>query len=353
MKIAIFTSIDEDTNFHIISDLKRFFKKEWSSVDIYNNNLTVDTVKNLKKISKEIDAIVFLIDNAQDGKYFFNLGFSAGFSIYKKPILFVCLDNDNNHPICCHGGLLFHIYDLLGHEESSKEFLNFYFKNDMEEFWISYAKYITLIFNKNFEIGLIQLQDSDIKKNMAYDNLDDFPRKHLDIHVLKNTTNNFSDYHDTIFKKLYPKLYPTVFMKKIFISYSKKDNRYKEALLNHLEGLRGTIITWNDADLLAGEAWDERIKEELEQADIVLYLVSANSIATGYIKNVELPLIKERCESGKCKLVPIIVSACHWTALDFAKMNALPNKGVAVRDKSWGNQDVAWTTVVQQLEKIV
>lgn len=142
-------------------------------------------------------------------------------------------------------------------------------------------------------------------------------------------------------------------MKKIFISYSKKDKRYKEALLNHLEGLRGKIITWNDADLLAGEDWDERIKEELEQADIVLYLVSANSIATGYIKNVELPFIKERCESGECKLVPIIVSKCHWTALDFAKKNALPNKGVAVRDKSWGNQDEAWTTVVQQLEKIV
>ncbi|MSP28575.1 MAG: hypothetical protein EXR80_09290 [Methylococcales bacterium] len=64
-------------------------------------------------------------------------------------------------------------------------------------------------------------------------------------------------------------------------------------------------------------------------------------------------MIQERCESGECKLVPIIVSSCHWTALDFAKKHALPNKGVAIRDKSWGNQDEAWTTVVQQLEKIV
>jgi internalin A len=32
-------------------------------------------------------------------------------------------------------------------------------------------------------------------------------------------------------------------MKKIFISYSKHDKRYKQALLKHLEGLRGKIIT--------------------------------------------------------------------------------------------------------------
>ena len=142
-------------------------------------------------------------------------------------------------------------------------------------------------------------------------------------------------------------------MKKIFISYSKKDNRYKKALINHLQGLRGKIITWNDSDLLAGEDWGDKIKEELNASDIVLYLVSANSIATDYIQKIELPLIQERCENGECKLVPIIVSACHWTALDFAKKNALPNKGVAVRDKSWGNQDEAWATVVKQLEKIV
>jgi internalin A len=117
--------------------------------------------------------------------------------------------------------------------------------------------------------------------------------------------------------------------------------------------LRGKIITWNDADLLAGEDWDESIKDELNKADIVLYLVSANSMAVAYIHKVELPLVEERCNKGDCKLVPIIVSSCHWTQLDFAKKNALPNKGVPIRDRSWGNQDVAWTAVIKQLEKIV
>ncbi|MDD1607704.1 MAG: TIR domain-containing protein, partial [Methylococcaceae bacterium] len=142
-------------------------------------------------------------------------------------------------------------------------------------------------------------------------------------------------------------------MKKIFISYSKHDKRHKNNLIKQLTGLRGKVITWNDADLLAGEDWDERITEELQQADIVLYLVSANSMATEYIQKVELPLIQERCERDECRLVPIIVDFCHWTALDFAKKNALPNKGTPVTDSAWKNQNQAWMTVIQQLEKIV
>jgi hypothetical protein len=70
-------------------------------------------------------------------------------------------------------------------------------------------------------------------------------------------------------------------------------------------------------------------------------------------KRYKIPLIQKRCERGECKLVPIIVSACHWTRLDFANKNALPNKGVAVRGRIWQNHDEAWTTVIQQLEKII
>ncbi|MGZ5008778.1 MAG: toll/interleukin-1 receptor domain-containing protein, partial [Methylobacter sp.] len=139
-----------------------------------------------------------------------------------------------------------------------------------------------------------------------------------------------------------------------FISYSKHDNKHKETLLKHLTGLRNRLITWNDRDLLAGEDWDDRIKQELHQADIVLYLVSHHSIATGYIQNVELPLIEARCNDGECKLVPVIVDFCRWEKLDFAKYNALPEKGVPVTDtKHWVNENQAWLAVVKGIEKLL
>ncbi|MBT9099851.1 TIR domain-containing protein [Methylovulum psychrotolerans] len=141
---------------------------------------------------------------------------------------------------------------------------------------------------------------------------------------------------------------------KIFISYSKHDIHHKDTLLKHLSGLRGKIITWNDQDLRGGEEWDDRIKEELNKADIVLYLVSAHSMATEYIQNTELPLVEARCHNGECKLIPVIVGFCHWTDLDFAKYNALPNKGVPVVDKKqWSSEDEAWLKVVEGVRRLV
>ena len=141
---------------------------------------------------------------------------------------------------------------------------------------------------------------------------------------------------------------------KIFISYSKHDIAYKDNLLKHLTGLRDKIVTWNDKDLLPGEEWDVRIKSELHKADMVLYLVTANSMATCYIQNIELPLIEARYQAGECKLVPVIVDFCHWTDLDFAKHNVLPDKGKPVTDTNlWVNENQAWLNVVEGIKRII
>jgi len=139
---------------------------------------------------------------------------------------------------------------------------------------------------------------------------------------------------------------------KLFISYSKHDHQHKETLLKHLSGLRDKIVTWYDRDILPGEDWDERIKAALQEADVVLYLVTHNSLATDYIQQVELPLVEQRCAAGECVLVPVIVDFCIWTELDFAKRNALPPKSTPVTDKHWANENEAWAQVVAGVQRI-
>ncbi|MBL7794079.1 MAG: TIR domain-containing protein [Saprospiraceae bacterium] len=140
---------------------------------------------------------------------------------------------------------------------------------------------------------------------------------------------------------------------KLFISYSKHDQHYKDTLLKHLSGLRNKIVTWHDRDILPGEDWDERIKAALHEADVVLYLVTHNSLATDYIQQVELPLIEERCTAGECILVPVIVDFCLWTELDFANRNALPEKATPVTDGKWKNENEAWVKVVEGVQRIL
>ncbi len=140
---------------------------------------------------------------------------------------------------------------------------------------------------------------------------------------------------------------------KLFISYSKDDSDFKRILLKHLVGLRNKIVTWNDQDMLPGEEWDESIKDKLRSADVVLYLVSHNSIATDYIQNVELPLVIERCDNKECVLIPVIVDFCKWQKLVFARYNALPNKGLPVTHRDWTNQNEAWLNIVDGIERII
>ncbi len=150
-----------------------------------------------------------------------------------------------------------------------------------------------------------------------------------------------------------PSMNDTLTFKKVFISYSKHDNSHKKTLLKHLTGLRDKIITWNDRDMLAGEDWDDRIKEELYKADVVLYLVSHNSMATDYIQNIELPLVEQRCNKNECILIPIIVDFCYWEELGFAKKNALPKKGIPVTDtENWINENQAWLNVIKGIEQL-
>ena len=141
---------------------------------------------------------------------------------------------------------------------------------------------------------------------------------------------------------------------KIFISYSKHDLAHKDTLLKHLSGLRrDKIVTWHDRDILAGENWDKSIKTALLEADVVLYLVTHNSLATDYIYQVELPLIEQRCEAGTCRLIPIIVDYCDWTELEFARFNALPEKDIPITHKKWANENEAWLKVVEGLKAVL
>lgn len=65
-------------------------------------------------------------------------------------------------------------------------------------------------------------------------------------------------------------------MVKIFFSYSHRDEEYRKDLEIHLATLKrqGIVETWHDRRIGAGEDVHSVISEHIEEADIVLLLVS-------------------------------------------------------------------------------
>lgn len=103
-------------------------------------------------------------------------------------------------------------------------------------------------------------------------------------------------------------------MKKIFISYSRKDVDYKDELLIHLKSLEkyALIEPWDCSKIRAGE-WDEQIQKELEEADIILFMVSANFMKSDYIIDNEVQKgIELAKEDSSKKIMCVLVKECIW-----------------------------------------
>jgi internalin A len=140
---------------------------------------------------------------------------------------------------------------------------------------------------------------------------------------------------------------------KLFYSYSHKDESLRNELETHLKLLQrqGLIEPWHDRNIEAGDDWKTRIDENLEWADIILLLVSADFIASDYCYEKEMKRALEWHDAGEARVIPIIVRDVNWKRAPFAKLQALPKDGKAVME--WPSKDAAWRNVSEGIERVV
>ena len=71
---------------------------------------------------------------------------------------------------------------------------------------------------------------------------------------------------------------------KAFISYSHRDERFRQNLESHLSILRrlGVIDVWHDRVIKPGSELDDSIDTNLEQSELVILLISADFLASDY-----------------------------------------------------------------------
>ncbi|MBN4004395.1 TIR domain-containing protein [Nostoc sp. LPT] len=133
----------------------------------------------------------------------------------------------------------------------------------------------------------------------------------------------------------------------LFFSYSHKDEALRDELANHLRTLtrQGVISSWHDRKILPGDEWDHQINDNLNTADIILLLVSSDFIGSSYCWDVEVTTAIERHNTGKARVIPVILRRVDWSDTPFAKLQFLPKNAEPVT--SWTNRDEAFTNVAQ------
>ncbi len=142
---------------------------------------------------------------------------------------------------------------------------------------------------------------------------------------------------------------------RVFICYAHEDERLRMKLGTHLALLQqqGLITTWDDRKIIAGAERASEIDTHLDNAQIILLLVSAAFLASRYCYSVEMARALERHEAGQACVIPIIIRPVDWRIAPLSKLQALPTDAKPVTGGGWRNMDEAFVDVVKGLQKAI
>ncbi len=137
----------------------------------------------------------------------------------------------------------------------------------------------------------------------------------------------------------------------VFFSYSHKDEKLRDRLAANLAILqrKGLIKSWHDREISAGTEWKKAIDNNLNTADIILLLISADFINSDYCWDVEMKRAIARHEAGEARVIPIILQPVNLSDTPFGKLQALPQGARPVT--KYRNYEHAFYDIVQGIRK--
>lgn len=141
-------------------------------------------------------------------------------------------------------------------------------------------------------------------------------------------------------------------MAKVFFSYSHRDEDLRNELEIHLSTLKHQAIIepWHDRRIDAGQEFSQEISEYLDEADIILLLVSPYFLGSQYCYDVEMKRALEKHKTKEAVLIPVILEPCDWEFSLFGGIMATPTDGKPVTKHS--NIHDAFLDITNSIRKV-
>ena len=139
---------------------------------------------------------------------------------------------------------------------------------------------------------------------------------------------------------------------RIFLSCAEEDKDFLQALETQLSSLKreGLIKCYNRYGLSPGIDWQEKAKEHLNAADIILLLVSPAFVSSDYCYTEEAAPAMALHNNEKTRVIPVIVRPLEWERLVFGGLASLPiGKAVSM----WSNKDDALSNIVKGIKETI
>ena len=140
---------------------------------------------------------------------------------------------------------------------------------------------------------------------------------------------------------------------RLFYSYSHKDEELRKELEEHLALLRRQdyIVGWHDRKIGPGQEWKDQLDKNLEDAQIILLLISPSFLASDYCYDIETRRALDRHDKGEATVIPVLLRPVDWEGAPFARLQGLP---IDLRPVStWTNKDEAFQNIAQGIRRAI
>jgi hypothetical protein len=139
----------------------------------------------------------------------------------------------------------------------------------------------------------------------------------------------------------------------ILICYAHQDERMVRQLKDHLSSLEhnGLITVWDYGKISPGSEWEQEIDKHLDEAQIILLLISASFLASKYCYRVEMQRAIGRHERKEARVIPVILRSVHWNEPPIDKLQALPDRAKPI--SRWVDRDEGFKNVADGIAKVI
>lgn len=138
----------------------------------------------------------------------------------------------------------------------------------------------------------------------------------------------------------------------VFISYSHKDEIWKDRLKPHLGLLEkdGRLKIWDDRSIDGGETWFPEIKGAMERAAVAVCLISADYLNSNFCVKEEIPYFLDKRKNEGMLLLPVLIRTCLWEEIDWLKsIQMLPRDCKAVATNFKDDWDTPFAEVAKRV----
>ncbi|MGB0839897.1 MAG: TIR domain-containing protein [Chitinophagales bacterium] len=142
---------------------------------------------------------------------------------------------------------------------------------------------------------------------------------------------------------------------KVFFTYAPEDDALRQELDDFLAILKRNawLTTFDMGQISVGSNIESSIEQYINEADLIIPLISSDFLASDHNYEVQLQHGIERHNAGEALLLPVLLRPCLWQFSVLSEFAVLPKNKQPIESSKWSNREEAFAEVAMGIKEAI